>query len=194
MTTTYAQNIINCYNEATPEEVKEGLHWYDNARNIAFDIAGGDISKGAGVLSAFSPLTPWYRTLELASDSLRIGTARTDTLGNSSRAAQRIIDGEHPLEVLKGLKTRAFYSAIADPNTELVTIDTHAYSIAIGYKITAAQAGKKIPIRLYRTLSHAYIEAAHILDMSPIDVQAITWVHWRNVHVRKQYRKGEYAS
>jgi hypothetical protein len=192
MTQTYAQNIIKVYKQVTPAEMQEGLHWYDNARDIASNIANGNIIKGAGVLSAFSPLTPWWRTLELATDSLATGIARTDTLSSATKSAQRIINGEHPLDVFKGLKTRAFFSAIAGIESEHVTVDQHAFSIAVGeYHSPADIRNNKISVSTYRRISDAYHEAANTLGISPIDLQAITWVHWRNVHFNKAARKGE---
>lgn len=184
----YSTNIVDVYLRATDDDISEGVNWYTEANAFAREWANGDVWKGAGVIAAYSPLTPWYRNMQLARDSLTWGGARTDSLGNSVRAAQRIIEGEHPLDVLKGLKTRAFASAIATAgDTDLVTVDSHAFSIAIGKKTPVKKA--KIGVRVYREISAAYVDVADMTGYSPAIIQAITWVAWRNLYFDKATRK-----
>lgn len=186
----YSTNIVDVYLRATEDDIIEGMNWYSYAHTLAHEWANGDVWKGAGVIAAYSPLTPWYRNMQLAQTSLFWNGARTDSLGNSVRAAQRIIEGEHPLDVLKGLKTRAFASAIAtNGQTELVTIDSHAYSIAVGIPVPVKKA--KIGVRLYRELSAAYCDVSDMTGYAPAIIQAITWISWRNRHYHKATRKGE---
>lgn len=186
----YTTNIVDVYLKATESDIAEGIAWYTEAHNLALEWANGDVWKGAGVIAAYSPLTPWYRNKQLAETSLFWGGARTDSLGNSVKAAQRIIEGEHPLDVFKGPKTRAFAAAIAtNGQTDLVTIDSHAYSIAIGEKVSVKQA--KIGARLYREISAAYLDVADMTGYTGPVIQAITWVAWRNLYFDKATRKGE---
>jgi len=183
------RNILKIYRSATPEQIEAGMTWYNSAHNLAHVIGRGDVWKGAGLISAFSPLTPWWRNVELAITSAHAGRARTDTLGNSSRAAQRILDGEHPLDVLKGNKTRAFAENIAlNGVSNNVTIDVHAYSIAVGKAVPSS----KMPTlgkRLYRDLQQAYINAAKREKVMPTQMQAITWVVWRDMHYNNAARQ-----
>lgn len=177
----FTRNILKVYRRATPEQVERGMSWYNDAHNLARDIANGDVWCGAGVIAAFSPLTPWWRNLELAVDSLSSGVARTDTLSNSAKCAQRIIDGEHPLEVLRGDKTRAFCSNIAtNGECDSVTVDVHAFSIAHGKPIPSSKIvlGK----RLYREIAECYSRAAKREGLANSQMQAITWVAWREMH------------
>lgn len=181
--TSYADNILQVYNLATSDEVNEGLNWYNDARNKAIEWSNGDVWKGAGVIAAYSPVTDWDRNLELAKSSLLTGIARTDTLQMNVRKARAILNGANVLETLKGPKTTAFASAIADPNTDLIAVDSHAYSIAMGEHFYTSQA--KFPIRIYRAIAQAYRDVAQHVGERPIDLQAITWVSWRNAHPRK---------
>lgn len=174
---SHIENIIFHYLSATDSEHSEGMRWYDDANAIARRLSPSDVWRGAGVIAAFSPMTPWPRNLELAESSLLSGIARTDTLGNSTRAAQRIIDGEHVFDVLKGDKTRAFAAAIADPaNSTIATIDRHAYNIAMG----TMEGQPKIGKRIFRELSDAYVGAANLAGIGVPQMQAITWVAFRN--------------
>ena len=189
MTETYALNIQRVLDMATPAEIIEGMHWYDNTRNIALDIANGDIWKGAGMLAAYSTMTPWYRTIQLATDSLKNGKANPKSIGMNVRKAQAILDGADVLSTLNGPKLTAFASAIADPNTDLVTVDQHSYSVAMGKHHTTQTA--KFGIRVYRAIAQAYRDVAAGTSYTPIQVQAITWVVWRNRNWHGAARVGE---
>lgn len=176
----YVRNILHIYTTG-PDDLREaGLTWYDETHADALEWAAGDAWKGAGVIAAYSPLTPWDRNKELARTSLFWGGARTESLGNSVRAAQRIIDGEHTLDVLKGDKVRAFAAAIADPaNSKIATIDRHAHDIAIGYQCT--DNNRKIGKRLFRAMSDAYVTAAEMAGIGVPQMQAATWCIWRDL-------------
>src|SRR5690242_9864503 len=131
--TTAVENIIACYADGTFEEIRTGAAWYNDANVLAEHIGRGDTWKGAGLLAAYSPLTPWWRNVQLARDSARTGYARTDSLPTSVSAARQILAGAHPLDVLRGDKVRAFCAAIADPHgADIATIDRHAHDIAMG--------------------------------------------------------------
>lgn len=177
----FTRNILKVYRQATPAQIEKGMTWYNDAHNLAFVIGRGDVWKGAGLIAAFSPLTPWWRNVELAETSAFTGIARTDTLGNSSRNAQRILDGAHPLDVLNGAKTRAFCENIAlNGISDNVTVDVHAFSIANGKPIPSSKIvmGK----RLYRDIAECYSRAAKRERVMSTQMQAITWVVWRELY------------
>lgn len=179
MANHYVTNIVHTYLQGTPEEIAEGAHWYDKQNALCRELCPDNVWRAAGVIAAYSPLTPWWRNRELAIDSLITGIARNDSLGMNVRAAQRILDGEHTLDVLKGDKVRAFASAIADPdNSTIATIDRHAHDIAMGRVFD--NHTRKIGKRVFRTLSDAYCDAADMLGHSVAQTQAIVWVIWRN--------------
>lgn len=175
--TDHVLNIMSVFTAASDVSYREGLSWYDNANALAQEIAGGDAWKGAGVIAAFSPVCPWDRNVALARNAFATGVASGHT-ALFCGFAQRIMDGEHPLDVLKGDKTRAFASAIADPAGSMIaTIDRHAHDIAMGR--VHRDRERKIGKPLFRTLSDAYVEVAEMSDHSVAQVQAITWVSWR---------------
>jgi hypothetical protein len=176
MTSTYAANILSTLSDATHDEINEGIHWYSDQNIIAYDIADGDVWRGAGVMAAYSPQNKWPRNLAMAIETFRTGVAYGHTTAMVSQA-QRIVDGEFALDVLNGPKVRAFCSAIADPDTSsIATIDRHAYNIAMGTN----EGSPKIGARIFRTLSDAYVEASVIAGYSVAQIQAITWVTFRN--------------
>ena len=72
---------------------------------------------------------------------------------------------------------RTFYGNIVNPWGEGVTIDRHAYDIAVGIRHGNTRPG--IGKRVYREFSAAYIAAAHECGIFPLEMQAITWTVWR---------------
>lgn len=178
--TDYTLNILNRYLSANDSEYADGMTWYSDRHVFALSLTPDDVWKGAGIIAAFSPLTPWYRNVELATTLIHNnGVMEGGTLKNSIRAAIAIYNGAHTLDVLKGDKTRAFASAIADPSHNVATIDRHAYDIAMGaiHTDTTRNIGK----RVFRTLSDAYCEAADYAGIAPAQMQAVTWLAHRRV-------------
>lgn len=178
--TLTVQNILRTFDRATPAQYAEGMDWYADTNALAVEIASGDVWKGAGVLSAFSPKCRWPRNVMLARNAFITGIATGSTsLFNSQ--AQRIMDGAHPLDVFAGPKQRAFCVAIADPeNAMIATIDRHAFDIAMGR--IHPENERNITRKVFRELSDAYVSAAEYACVSVAQMQAITWVAWREMH------------
>jgi hypothetical protein len=178
MVTTQVENILSVYGKGTFEQIRTGADWYNDAHNLARDIAG-DPWRGAGVIAAFSPVTPWQRTEKLARQAFETGIASGHTKTMCAQA-QRIIDGEFALDVLNGDKVRAFASAIANPHgSTIATIDRHAHDIAMGRVF--ADNERKIGKRVFREMSDSYVIAAREIGFSVAQTQAITWVIWREM-------------
>lgn len=176
---TFAENILSVYETATDTERIEGMSWYNDTHDLALSLSPNDVWRGAGVIAAYSPIIQWPRTLELATSSLVWGGARADYLPIMVAQAQRIIDGEHPLDVLGGQKVRAFASAIAtNGESDIATIDRHAHDIARGRVFPDKE--RKIGKRLFRVMGMHYQQAALEIGIRTAQLQAITWVSWRN--------------
>lgn len=151
--------------------------WYVMAQGIALELSPNDVWRGAGVLSALSPLKKWDLNVRIARISFSTGIAQGN-IGQHNEKAQRIINGEHPLDVMRGDKTRSFAEAIATGgNGHIATIDRHAHDIAMGQVYT--DKTRKIGKRVYRDMAAAYAECAEYTGNSVNQIQAITWVAWR---------------
>lgn len=182
--TSTVDNIVRIYFNATREEIAAGKSWYDDARNLAQSLVstrpGLTLETAAGIIAALSPLTPWERNKELAIRAVSDGEA-SGTLGNSVRAANRIIDGTHPLQVLKSDKVRNFYLSIMG-SADAVCIDRHAWEVFEGKRYADKERPKVTP-KKYREAADAYREAAHVLALTATQLQAITWLTWRRMHL-----------
>ena len=168
------ENITAVFDRANQSEVESGMFWYPTAHRIALE--SGSVERGAGIIAALSPMMPWDRNVELARDAFATDIAYGGLSKNVAKA-QAIIDGANPLDVLGGDKVRTFYGNIVNPWGDGVTIDRHAYDIAVGIRHGNKRPG--IGKKVYREFSAAYIQAAMGLGVFPAELQAITWTVWR---------------
>jgi hypothetical protein len=174
-----SKHIIACYREATDRQLAEGLDWYQTAHSAALALSPDDVMKGAGVLAALSPLKPWHINLRLAVQAFADGVATGHT-GANNDLATRILNGEHVDSVLNGPKTRNFAHVIANPTDPCaVVVDRHAFDIAIGGVTDDKTRGQLSLKGEYDKFADAYREAARIIGVSPSQVQAVTWIVWR---------------
>lgn len=184
------ENILRVFRAATPTDVVEGATWYQTTRDLCAALAHEydyDISQAIGIFAALSPRTRWSQNVMLATRCMVNGGITAGTLGASMTAANRIVKGEPALDVLNGPKVRAFYGAILEPtSSEYVVIDAHAFSIAAGTSMTSKQQSVLKRAGVYDIMSGLYREAANILGITPSEVQAITWIAWRNLPKSKR--------
>ena len=161
--------------------------WYPNAHYTAIEVGNlagykGDIALqvGAGIISATSPKRDWDLNVLDAKLIARGFTAPSQYTKNHVKA-ERIRDGEHPLNVLGGVKVVPFYLAICDPRGDnaIPVIDRHAGSIYLGESMTEKQQGKLANIGVNVRICHAYRLIAELLDIHVHRLQATTWVEWR---------------
>jgi hypothetical protein len=94
--------------------------------------------------------------------------------------AERILSGA--LDVLNGRKVTAFQHNIYFADSRLVTVDTHAASVAHNFRYTAATVCKVLNPRTYDDYAESYAAEADKRGLLPKQIQAITWVSWRRIH------------
>ena len=188
--TATVDNILSTFDRATAAEIDAGKSWYLAANALAWEIDPMRPFNGAGVIAALSPRLRWDKNEAYARLAYSLkGYAITEvanyipTLNNSRIKALRMVNGEHVSDVLgKGLKTNAFWDNILNPYTsEAVTVDKHAFDIANGVRTGYSTV---ITDKAYREVESLYREAAHIVGIAPLHMQAICWVQWRNSHAK----------
>lgn len=191
----HIQNILDKHEQATPELRKGGAEWYEKANEEAKKVGSGNVRKGAGIIAALSPLSGWDRNVVEAHEMSKTGSVKGALIPANVEKARRIMGGEDPHDVLGGHKVRSFFENIHDPsNPEHVTIDRHAYDIAMGHpfvgtgrKSTPRGGGGKMSpdiglssLNRYHHFVHAYKEADRMLGGTvPNKTQAISWVAHR---------------
>lgn len=186
-TAPFTRRILSVYRAATDDDIREGMSWYDDARSFAESL-DTDVSRAAGVIAAVSPMLSWPRNKTVAR-AIYNGQREGLCLSRNVAAAARIIDGEHPLDVLNGPKVRAFYMAIMGEG-ESVTLDRHAIDIAVGRTLSDSERSMYAGARNRRVIHAAYVNAAHRAGISPAAMQAITWVTWRKTRAQAYHVNG----
>jgi hypothetical protein len=200
-----AQNIVRAYDGSTPSERFQGMRWYEDAHRVAWALGGGDVVKGAAVLSAYSPQTGWPVNLFNAARSLAggraLGKGEAMATDDMKRNAERVMAGEHPEDVLTAPKTNAFGRLIAlgrdHPDDELgqVVVDRHAMSVAAGKRLlkedVQGKGERRSPIGadpFYSHVADMYREAAYLIsqregeEISPHQLQAVTWLYQQRMN------------
>lgn len=84
------------------------------------------------------------------------------------------------VSLLKSQKVSAFFDNIYYPESEAVTVDTHAFSIASGKVYTTKNCPSLTGSR-YNEVAEAYAIVASELHLKPYQLQAITWIAYRRV-------------
>lgn len=172
---TTVRRILRTFDRATVSDVEAGARWYDEAGQIASELApytkSGSVEHAAAVIAALSPRTSWARNVAGATLLLVHGDVLPGLIGRNvttAKAATR----EGP-KALNGPKTRNFARNIAG-DREAVTVDVWAARVA---GITEQELSRK---GVYDALERAYRLAARRRGVDPATMQATTWVIARN--------------
>lgn len=180
MNTPHVDHILGAYMRSSIADREDGKNWYRNARVLAETLSPDDVSRGAGVIAALSPLQSWPLNVRNATAVFDTGTCKG--LKRNVDKAERIYNGESPLSVLSGEKVRSFYlNIMGDDTVNAVTIDRHAIDVACGVVQSDTDRAAAIKGKAgYGKVAAMYVEAASIIGgITPAQLQAIVWVYWR---------------
>lgn len=192
--TPSVNNILSVYNGASASVMRAGLSWYLDAHNFARTVGGGrewHVARNAGIIAALSPLNGWENNKRKAAQVIamrgRIAVAKGQPngigLGNNVAKAVAIYKGAEPLDILSGDKVTAFYRTILDPTGDInPVIDRHAFDIAVGERTNDVRRAALSRKGVYAEFASAYREAAKFAGIGSAQMQAITWVAWRETH------------
>jgi len=194
--TQVKNNILAVLKEADNESYINGSIWYDVANGIAKKLIVAseteiNLAQAVGLIAALSPLKSWEQNIQLAYEfvigkrsghtKLCVGKAN-DILALNNPSVDEVV------EVLSGQKTVNFFLNIYYPNEDAaITIDRHAVGIALigTKKIKLTEEECKPTKAQFEFLVHCYKWAASELSLSAVQLQAITWEHFRNIKVKR---------
>lgn len=184
--TEYTDNILSIFADATPDEYREGMTWYNNANAFAWELDWVNPRRAAGIIAVLSPLISWEKN----KDNARRVYAEDENIPYIKKnvaKAYAILNGWNPLDVVSGPKVTAFYHNIVNPYSDdpnHVTIDKHAADICLGYSTPYENFSRFID-KNRDAMAIAYVDAAHEANILPLQMQAITWTAWRNMKSAK---------
>lgn len=198
---TYVQNILYTFDQATHDERIVGASWYSSAheqcRQLAY-IHKTTVEVVVCMMAALSPRNSWTNNkldcsrilaaLEMGTEVNRKWLFAFDA--NVDKAIDIYRTGGNDFSKLinivgKGNKTRSFAYCMMYPNNASdVCIDTHAYSVCMGERKTSVDAQKAVfsKHKGYSLFAQAYIEAAKRRGVKPLVMQATAWVTYRRLH------------
>ena len=187
MSAISVRNVTRVFRSATPEQLADGLIWYQDAHTIASALSsahGVSVPRVAGILAAFSPQRGWGPNVNAATRYIASGGKTGGHFAANLAKASAILHGAPIADTLNGLKTTAFYRCIMARGLSAdVCIDRHAYDIATNTRNT--DDTRAVTPKRYSACSDAYTKAAVILSrelgqpISGAQVQAVTWITWR---------------
>lgn len=177
------ENVLGVYNNSTAANLREGLSWYLDAHNFAKILDPFNVPRAAGIIAALSPMNGWENNKNKAALLYRQNGDGTNVgLKTNVAKAIRIYTGENPEDVLKGDKVTAFYRTILDPFGDIEpVIDRHAFDIAVGQVTDDKTRGMLSRKGVYSQFATVYREAAKIAGIGAAQMQAVTWVTWREL-------------
>lgn len=171
---TIVRRILRTFDAASKSDVESGARWYDEAGDLAVDLAarhGYSVEQTSAVIAALSPRTTWSRNvagavLLFAEDEILPGLIGRNV--ETAREAQA-----YGFDALTGPKTSRFARNIAG-DRESVTVDVWACRVA---DLDEDLLGRK---GAYDAVEHAYRLAARRRGVDPATMQATTWIVARN--------------
>lgn len=188
-------SILAVFFSASTAELCEGREWYSQANMYACELAfkyNVHVETAAGVIAALSPNNRWNRNLIDAEALIKayvnggnVDDVKVSTFNKNKAKAVSILEGTSPLDALGGRKVRAFYLCIM--YEDAVCVDGHAYSIWLGQRVATTKT-PSISAKLYEQIADDYRKATAQINtitgqhLTPAQVQAVTWVVWRNLN------------
>ena len=191
-----SKNILDYYHQATQVEYSNGRLWYLNAHHQCEYLAikhSLPLNKVIGMTAALSPRNRWSRNLidveNLLSHAGTFGINSDDiydvkvaTFNGNKIKAINILQDTSDVDMsshLGGSKVISFYRCILNPSGQDVCLDGHSIAVASG---TKRITGLSLSGKHYLNLAALYVEAASQVNLTPSELQAITWLVYRRIH------------
>lgn len=168
-------------------QMQEWSQWYGAYRTMIKDLAieyDVPFENVAAAFAWFSPRTQLARNVQLTIDLLNNYSNADSDLSNIGCPKQfkdkawTCLNGDmSSLELTdstKSRKVRTFYRNLIGDES-IATIDAHAVGIAMGAGTDLSVTYVNPDGQAYKIVESAYIAAAKILNVTPCQLQAVTW-------------------
>jgi hypothetical protein len=169
--------IVATYQQATPEQLSDGIGWYDDALCLALELAdasGLTVDACAAVIAHLSPKCNWDLN-KRAARALVLEDRREPgvMIANYNRARAAMCSAD-PIATFgpSAHKTRSFTRNILG-DVDAVTVDVWAWRVALPGRTDIDTVLKRAGV--YDGLVGCYQSAARKLGVDARTVQAVTW-------------------
>lgn len=184
-----SNNLDQLFDQATAQDIKNGLNWYKEANNICKDIAikyNTTTMTAAGVISALSPRNKWdqnikdtYTVFEAVKNNLGPEDVKVCTFNKNKFKAFAIAKNEIFITD-KSLKTFNFVNNIANLDSNYLTVDIWHLRACLGKKIKIDSAS--IGRIAYKQIKALTIKKAQNLGLKGFELQAVLWVLMQRIY------------
>ena len=173
-TETVVKRIIRTLNKADAVTVREGMAWYDEARQLTVKLSLVSEYTTAQVAAAMAHLSPrlrWNQNVEAITQLVLYGTLPAYIMQGPAKRARKALVATEPMNTFgkRAKKTLAFARNI-NGDVNAVTVDVWIMQV-VG--ITEQQLKM---VGVYDAVAHAYRLAAKRRGFTPAQLQAITWI------------------
>jgi hypothetical protein len=177
-TATITRRLLKVARAATPDQVADGVSWYQNAREFVFELHTAysgrySVEQIASVVAVTSPSLRWSANKRATVEFIRAHAAGTPVaewaykirIGENMHKSERILNGD--LSALSGPKVTAFYANILGDESH-VTVDLWHTHAATG-EHRQPRAAERAPI------TEATRRCALAMGWTPAACQAVIW-------------------
>lgn len=178
------RRMLRLFDGASTSQRDAGLSWYLDAHNFAVEQAvvhGLTVERTAAIVAALSPRTEWELNKRKA--AAVCGGRQTAGMVLTDGRAWRIRCGESPTDVLGGPKVLSFNDNILRPWESMsVTVDRHCVDALMGWK-RSDDVQRKVLDRVgaYESAAGCVRRAAVLRGVMPHQMQAVSWLVWRDM-------------
>lgn len=181
-------NALEIGNEAIEAYRPADYSWYETAKvqtKLFSDAMGTTPEVSALVLAGASRATSVWQSFVRSEIYLRTGTVYfagdyIDSLLERYRTVGKFGSATSP-------KVSAFCRNILEGDSDTLTVDRHAISLAIGEKVAGA------PDTVLSKIRRAYHVVARDTGLPQSEVQSIAWIGWRSIDSQFQFHAAEHG-
>lgn len=183
------KRIVKHLGRATPQELRDGMEWYDDAMAFAqllSDFFSITRVMAAAIISALSPNNKWERNkvdawtlCQAYADGLTLGDFKVCTYNANKVKAWGIRSGT--VAITKDTpKTYAFALNVGDRDESVVTLDKWMARAFSTTSLKPRKTPETFTAKQYDRFQTHFVNLALRLEYKPYELQAIVWVVIRN--------------
>ena len=174
VTEAVVKRIVRTLNKADAVTVREGMEWYDEARQLTVKLSLMSEYTTAQVAAAMAHLSPrlrWNQNVEAITDLVLYGTLPAYVMQGPAKRACKALVAAEPMNTFgkRAKKTLAFARNI-NGDVNAVTVDVWIMQV-----VGISEDQLKLT-GVYDAVAHAYRLAAKRRGFTPAQLQAITWI------------------
>jgi len=183
------KRIVKHLGRATPQELRDGMEWYDDAMAFAqllSDFFNITRVMAAAIISALSPNNKWERNkvdawtlCQAYADGKGIDSFKVCTYNSNKVRAWGIRSGTVAI-TKDSPKTYAFALNVGDRDESVVTLDKWMARAFSTTSLKPRKTPETFTPKQYDRFQTHFVNVALRLGYKPYELQAIIWVVMRN--------------